>query len=495
MKNKIIFWIDGNPFTFLLANFFQKHEHFIKFVIYDLPQKPTNFFKEQNIISFQNSWYFHEEVLKERGNFDPEYLLKFEKKYKINLWQLAINERLFYKYNEFYKFRSDEILEIICAECKLFEKIIQDVKPDIFVTMPTALHHQELFYKMCKFHNIKILMLNQINLGYKCVISEEFNKLDDLNTLESDNNSRNFEDLQNYLENHSSSKQLIEHKNKIRESYTIKFKAALGYLFSKNKSADNNYFYRGHSKYKTFLITAKNFLKTKYRMHFINKIFKKSITDEDSNFIYFPLHQEPERILLIGSPYYTNQLETVRNIAKSIPINYKLYVKEHPTQSMRDWRSLSFYKQILALPNVTLLHPSISSKEIIKKCDLVISVNGSTGFEATFYEKPSIVFTDIGYSILPSVQKIDSIQELPNKIIDSLNYKVSPNELDQYLLFIENNSFDFDYYNFILDYSNLFYKNGNILDSDISTKNMISFMKKYNEIFLNIGNEYLKKIN
>ena len=36
-----------------------------------------------------------------------------------------------------------------------------------------------------------------------------------------------------------------------------------------------------------------------------------------------------ELIILEKAPYYTNQLEVLIQIAKSIPVGYKVFVKEH----------------------------------------------------------------------------------------------------------------------------------------------------------------------
>ena len=46
--------------------------------------------------------------------------------------QLAINERIFYRFNEFYQFSSNQILNILSQECKLFEDILEKTKPDYF---------------------------------------------------------------------------------------------------------------------------------------------------------------------------------------------------------------------------------------------------------------------------------------------------------------------------------------------------------------------------
>ena len=70
----------------------------------------------------------------------------------------------------------------------------------------------------------------------------------------------------------------------------------------------------------------------------------------------------------------------------------------------RDWRSFSFYKKIMDLPNVKMLHHTIHPKNILPKCSMVITVGGTAGFEAAFYEKPTITFVDTLYSSLKSVE-------------------------------------------------------------------------------------------
>ena len=47
----------------------------------------------------------------------------------------------------------------------------------------------------------------------------------------------------------------------------------------------------------------------------------------DTSFVYFPLGVDMERNLLISAPFYTNQVEIIRHIAKALPI-----VKRGPKQ-------------------------------------------------------------------------------------------------------------------------------------------------------------------
>ena len=105
---------------------------------------------------------------------------EFERNYQINLWLLATNERIFYKFNPFYQFSTEEILSIIEQECRFFESVIDDVKPDFLVISLTWQHQGELLRQMCKAKGIKILMFNTSELGWgsRWTISEEFGEKD-----------------------------------------------------------------------------------------------------------------------------------------------------------------------------------------------------------------------------------------------------------------------------------------------------------------------------
>ena len=91
---------------------------------------------------------------------DIDFLTSFEEKYNINLWLLALNERLFNEYNEFYKFSREEILSILEDECKMFEKILA-LKPKFLISYKSTFHHHEIFHQMCKISGVKPLILSQ----------------------------------------------------------------------------------------------------------------------------------------------------------------------------------------------------------------------------------------------------------------------------------------------------------------------------------------------
>ncbi len=182
MNDKIIFWLNANMLFFGLAYNLQKTYDCKLYAVIDITNRTKKFFEEQNLVNFQKMWFLHDHIQK-TNKIDIDYLRNFEKKYSINLWQLGFNERLFYQYNEFYKFTQDEILSILEKECKLYESILDEIQPDFLITSETALHQQHLFYEICRKRGIKVLMLNQSKFAYKCIISQELHKLDSMPDL------------------------------------------------------------------------------------------------------------------------------------------------------------------------------------------------------------------------------------------------------------------------------------------------------------------------
>ena len=203
----------------------------------------------------------------------------------------------------------------------------------------------------------------------------------------------------------------------------------------------------------------------------------------------------PERTLLISSPFNTNQIEIIKHISKSLPIGYRLCVKEHPTQVTREWRDISFYKEILSIPNVQFLHHSVKSEDVLKKCSLVITIRGAAGLEAAIHKKPTIILSDFCYSILPSVYKLQSIEELPAAIRSSLQTKVNASDVDKFLNLLEANSIHFDLGGFGSDCLKYFYHDGNLLNVEISEDKVKQFIKKYESSLDMLADEYINKIN
>ena len=495
MADKIIFWLNANMLFFGLATNLQKTYDCKLYAVIDITNRTKKFFEEQNLVNFQKIWFLHDHIQK-TYKIDIDYLRNFEKKYSINLWQLGFNERIFYQHNEFYKFTQDEILSILEKECKLYELILDEIQPDFLITSETALHQQHLFYEICRKRGIKVLMLNQSKFAYKCIISQELHKLDSMPALSKiPSKKRTFDELLNVLTSTDNTKQLQLYSKNFGNSKSSKLKAVSEYIFkSDNSNTETHFSYYGRSKFKVLVDYLIKSRKATTRKSFIDKYLEYEIYDNEQ-FVLFTLHQEPERTLLIAAPFYTNQLEVIRHIAKSLPPGYKLYVKEHFSQLLREWREISYYKEIIEIPNVRLYHPSANIEPLIQKSSLVISIGGTTSFEAAFYQKPSIIMTDLGFTVLPSVQKLNSLEELPLMIRHGLETKVNSDDLDKYLSILDEHSFDFDLKGYESNEANSFRYGGNYHDTIITNEQMKSFLDENQNLFDMLTNQHIKKLN
>ena len=326
MSDKILFFLTNDYTHYCLAHSLQKIHDCKMYAISEVTSRPKKFFESQKLVNFEKLWFFHDQIKQKTSKPDLNYLKEFEKKYKINLWKLAQNERIFLYFKDFHKFSSDEILSILEQECRFFENVLEEIKPDFFFTRLSSLHHQELIYQMCKNTNVKTVAMNYTLLANKCMISQDNKKLDIINVP---NNvklkNRNFDELQDYLHTFDLVKQLENKLVKPGNSKLEKISSLKEYLLNfDTENTKTHYTYYGRSRKKVFFYYLVDYIKTKIRNSFVENNLKLS-TKFERPFVYFPLHMEIERTTLIGAPYYINQIEIIKSVAKSLPINFKFY--------------------------------------------------------------------------------------------------------------------------------------------------------------------------
>ncbi len=495
MKDKILFWVNASLFHFSLAYHLQKTHDAEYFSIIDISNNAKNFFEKQNLIDFKKTWFYHDNIKQFHGEPDIEYLKSFETKYGLDLWKFAINERIFYYYNKFHKFSRNEILLILEQECKLYEEILDSINPDFFIIYDPPLHNSKILYELCRARGIKTLGMFGGRLGHKSIIIEDGDifGLTELSEIESKN--RSFEELKNFKELFNVSTQLLDYiDERPQEKTSNKINAVLKYIFhADSTNTKTNYSYFGRNKLKVLTESFKFLLRTNYRTNFLNKNLEKNL-NLDQKFVYFPLQPDEEINILHKAPFYTNAIETTRHLAKSIPIDHQLFVKEHPGQKVRGWRSISEYKEILAIPNVILIHPSIKHETLVEKSSLVATIRGSSAITATLYGKPTLIFGNVPELVLPSVQKVGILDELPKLIQKLISTRVDLSDLDKYFTWLEKNDIDFDF----LGYENMekefFYPGGILVDVDISDSKMKLFLEKNSSLFSELARLYVEKM-
>ena len=490
MKEKILLWLDVFSAQFGMAKWLQKKYNCEICAIIDV-NKGKKFYEEQKIVDFKKKWYFRECFNRSQKEPDLKYLAEIEKKYKFDVWKIVYSDINFYKYNEYHKFNYDEILTIIEQECRFFEQILDDGKPNYLAIRITDSSNGQILQKICAARGIKILMLSFTRFGNRAYISHEYDHLE-FSKKHDEKKERAFEELQKDTQILTSLQSTF--RKKFRNSKKTWIKGALKYLSlvisDKYREHYTNY---GKTFSKVIRIEGGFPLKTRKRKKFIDINLLSQLKLEE-RFIYFPLQLEPERATLISATFYTNQLDVITNIAKAIPIDFQLFVKEHPMQKIKGWREISFYKSIMELPNVKLIHPSIPNDEMLKKCSLAITIAGTTGLEAALYKKPCIIFADVNYSSLPSVYRLRSLEDLPNAIRESLKKEVKLSDVNDFINLLDRNSFPFNNTELSIKINDEFFYDGYLFDTEIDNKKAEEFLRKNHEYFEVLAIEYMKKI-
>ena len=486
MENKILFWLSDEFLYFCVANYLQKN-HVGDFfeIVEDNNSGTRKFYDKQKFVKFKKLWFLREYSSIQQNKPDLEYLKNIEKKYNIDLWKIAFSERLFHQeFNPFHKFTRNEILNIIKQYCILFENILDETKPDFFICNFISRLPGYLFYVFCKSRNIQVQTLESSNFSHQVFISNTINSIGkpEKYTEHKVEHHRSLKELVELLNKHKPITEVFRHKNKVPK--LDKYKAALDFLIQNPK---NREFFRNYGTTRRKTILKKTSLSFKLKKLKREAFMKKNLQSKlpiGEPFVFYPLRADPERNTLIFTPFHTNQIAVIENIAKSLPVDYTLYVKDHPSMGALGWRDTKYYMEIMKIPNVKLLHPSIDSIKIIKNASLIISTGGTITFEAAFYNKPSIVLSDVDYSILPFIYKVKNYEELSHVIRNIINQKVDILQLNQYVDYVFSKSIPFDREIFYNNFNNTFYYTGFEKEVEISIDKMKVFLEN-NKILLN----------
>ena len=156
--------------------------------------------------------------------------------------------------------------------------------------------------------------------------------------------------------------------------------------------------------------------------------------DPNSNYIYFPLHVDPEASTMVLSPFHTNQLFVIESLAKNLPSNFNLVIKEHIP--MIGFRPKGFYKKIQSFPRVKLINPSFDQFSIIKNANIVSAITGTAGLEGILLKKKVLLFEkETPYSCLEESVIVESDYSKLNQRIREL-IEMKPIEDDRVLRYL-----------------------------------------------------------
>ena len=145
-----------------------------------------------------------------------------------------------------------------------------------------------------------------------------------------------------------------------------------------------------------------------------NKYFEDPVEGED--YVYMPLHLIPESSVFVKASFYVDELNLIEQVSKSLPVGWKLYVKEH--QAMLGERDIEFYARVKEIANVRLVQINYykDPKPWITKARGVVTITGTAAYEAALLGKRSLIFGEVPFALIEGVRRISSYEELPEAI-------------------------------------------------------------------------------
>jgi hypothetical protein len=140
--------------------------------------------------------------------------------------------------------------------------------------------------------------------------------------------------------------------------------------------------------------------------------------DVNINYVYFPLHLQPELTTTGLGGDYSDQLDAIEKLASMIPPDWKVYVKENPKQGYEQ-RGIEFYRRLSTFSNVTYISKEVDTYWLMGNCRFVATITGTAGWESITGGKPCLFFGLAWYANIPGAVRykdgitIEDVLETP----------------------------------------------------------------------------------
>lgn len=431
----------------------------------------------ETLIRPSDSYVYEWKILAEAASTSPdiEKLKQKEEEYAPGtFWEALMSDRRIYfgkkaTVEQNYKspFSHNEMLAILQKTIEEVERLFDEVQPDVIVTFIAVTLGESIAALIAKKRNIKIINLRPTRLRNYFYAGEDlFEPSEKIGSLyrqllekktTTSCGSLAKEIIEDTRRNHAmyegviSASSVTEKQPKIRAKNKRSILKTLKKWFRYHYS-DLRYDYQFRG-----IFYPKFYRLFKGRWRKYRSIHSSSIPYMDESFLkkapyaFFPLHKEPEVTLLVYSRPFLNQIEVARQLARSLPVGMKLAIKDHP--AAMGYRSLSYYRKLLEIPNAVLLHPSMSSRTALEHAQLTTVIAGSIGLESLFLKKPVVALGKTPFSHLPSsmIRTPTDLFELPKEIKEILKgHRHDEEALKAYVEATLSLSVPVDYYSVLL---------------------------------------------
>ncbi len=164
-------------------------------------------------------------------------------------------------------------------------------------------------------------------------------------------------------------------------------------------------------------------------------------------YVFVPLHYQPERTTLPEGGEYVDQTVMVNLLASAVPEDWRLYIKEHPSQfspelNGEQGRVLHEYFDLDNINKVQLVNFDSNPFRLIDDSEAVATVTGTAGWESVVRGTPAIVFGNPWYRPCNGVFPVRDTDDLLDALQHtSGDYSVDPEDIKRFVFALEEVGF------------------------------------------------------
>ncbi|MCD4679463.1 MAG: hypothetical protein K8S00_03655 [Bacteroidales bacterium] len=324
---------------------------------------------------------------------------------------------------------------------KFWTACINYLKPDLVISaiVPHRVYDYAL-YLLCKFNNIKYATFRDSAFSERIIPVTDVTSIG--NILDKDYFSIYHSNVEPHALKENLDKNILERYEKVKKDYTLAepdymkqnvvlHKQMSGFFPLVKKYINDRYFKKNEflvngintyhkqrgksiekSQINTFKYSIIKLNANTYRKK-LKKHYRSLVVEPDFNhpYIIVNLHYQPEMTSNPSGDIFVDQRMCVEVLAKHLPSDYLIYVKEHPSQFFAHGeghtsRTLEFYDDLTRYSQVRLMPLNYDPFTLIRNSQAVATITGTTGWEAMVLGKPVIIFGLSWYEKYSGVLKV-----------------------------------------------------------------------------------------
>ena len=411
----------------------------------------------------KNQTYSHDE--------DIELIRKYEDFSGLTIWKMIAADRLIgwndhignYQTYINKNLRSDReyVIAEVASEIRGFSKMFNDFEPDIFIPAQKMGSISVFILEgMCKASGVHYLIqdISRISDLHRITenammqspeVNKDYESLMKKNDIQScsegkklyDDIKEDFSNLGNFDTDYLKTYGLFEINNSM-DSLRLLFEYIFDLLrlikfLSKNLIKK----IKGEEidlKERFYVFKLSNRLVTQRYANkkvALDKSFGR-LPDDGQKYLYFPLYNIPEYSSNFQSTMWLNIVSAVEALSKSIPGDWIIVLKEHPTGLEHNYRQKDFYHQLSRIPNVEFAPILADSNQIITNAELVFVTVGTSGWEAILKGVPVLSPVECFWDCMGLSHRSSDLESLHEDIKKAVekNNKISASERETRLV-------------------------------------------------------------